>query len=57
MGGESLGLAKIICSSTGVCQGQEKGLDGLGRRAEGEYKKMFKKKKLILYLKKNNKTK
>ena len=26
MGGEALGLAKIICSSTGECQGQETGV-------------------------------
>ena len=26
MGGEDLGLAKIMCSSTGECQGQEAGV-------------------------------
>jgi hypothetical protein len=37
LGGEDLGLAKIICPSTGECQGQEAGVCGLGSRAgEGE---------------------
>jgi hypothetical protein len=35
MGGEALGLAKIICPSTGECQGQEMGVGGLGSRAGG----------------------
>jgi hypothetical protein len=35
MGGEALGIAKIICPSTGECQGQEAGVGGLGRRACG----------------------
>jgi hypothetical protein len=30
MGGEALSLAKIICPSTGECQGQEAGVGGLG---------------------------
>jgi hypothetical protein len=30
-----IGLAKIICSSTGECQGQEAGVGGLGSRAGG----------------------
>jgi hypothetical protein len=30
-----LGLAKIICSSTGECQSQEVGVGGLGNRAGG----------------------
>jgi hypothetical protein len=30
-----LGLAKIICQSTGECQGQEAGVGGLGMRAGG----------------------
>ena len=38
MGGEALGIAKIICPSTGECQGQEAGLGGLGNRAEGGYR-------------------
>jgi hypothetical protein len=33
MGGEALGLVKIICPSTGECQGQEVGVGGLGSRA------------------------
>jgi hypothetical protein len=33
MGGEAFGLAKIICLSTGECQGQEAGVGGLGSRA------------------------
>jgi hypothetical protein len=33
MGGEALGLAKIICPSTGECQGQEAGV-GVGWGAE-----------------------
>jgi hypothetical protein len=32
MGGEALGLEKIICPSTGECQGQEVGVGGLGSR-------------------------
>jgi hypothetical protein len=36
MGGEALGLAKIICPSTGECQGQEVGLGELGSRKRGE---------------------
>jgi hypothetical protein len=32
MGGDALGLAKIICPSTGECQGQEMGEGGLGSR-------------------------
>jgi hypothetical protein len=35
MGGEVLGLVKIICPSTGECQGQEAGVGGLGSRAGG----------------------
>ena len=33
MGGEALGLAKIICPSTGECQSQEAGVGGSGSRA------------------------
>jgi hypothetical protein len=32
---EALGLVKIICPSTGECQGQEAGLGGLGSRRWG----------------------
>jgi hypothetical protein len=35
MGKEALGLVKIICPSTGECQGQEAGVGGLGSRAGG----------------------
>jgi hypothetical protein len=39
MGGEALGLVKIICPSTGECQSQEVGVCGLGSRAgEGGYR-------------------
>jgi hypothetical protein len=30
MGGEALGIVKIICPTTGECQGQEAGVGGLG---------------------------
>jgi hypothetical protein len=33
MGGETLGLVKIICPSAGECQGQEAEVGGLGSRA------------------------
>ena len=33
VGGETFGLAKIICPSTGECQGQEVGVGVLGSRA------------------------
>jgi hypothetical protein len=32
MGGEALGLGKIICPSTGECHGQEAGVGGLENR-------------------------
>jgi hypothetical protein len=32
MGGEALGLVKIICHNTGECQVQEVGVCGLGIR-------------------------
>jgi hypothetical protein len=38
MGGEALGLAKIICPSTGECQGQEAGVVGFGSRVGGVYR-------------------
>jgi hypothetical protein len=38
MGGEALGLVKIICPSTGECQGQEAGVGGLGSRVGGWYR-------------------
>ena len=33
MGGEALGLGKVICPSTGECQSQDVGVGGLGSRA------------------------
>jgi hypothetical protein len=38
MGGEALGLVKIICPSTGEYLGQEAGVGGLRSRVGGEYK-------------------
>jgi hypothetical protein len=38
VGGETLGLVKIICPSTGECQGKEAGMGGLGSRVEAEYR-------------------
>jgi hypothetical protein len=35
MGGEALGLAKILGPSKGECQGQEAGVGGLGSKAGG----------------------
>jgi hypothetical protein len=35
MGGEALGLEKIICPITGECQGQEVGVGGMGSRGGG----------------------
>jgi hypothetical protein len=35
MGGEVLGIAKIIWPNTGECQGQEVGVGGLGSSAGG----------------------
>jgi hypothetical protein len=36
MGGEALGIVKIICPSTGECQGQKAGVGALGIRGRGE---------------------
>jgi hypothetical protein len=38
MGGKSLGLAKIICPSTGECQDLEAGVGGLGSRVGRGYR-------------------
>jgi hypothetical protein len=38
MGEEALGLVKILCPSTGECQGQEVGVSGLGSRVWGGYR-------------------
>jgi hypothetical protein len=44
MGGEALGLVKIICPSIGECQGQEAGVGGLGSRAGGRYRGLLERK-------------
>ena len=44
MGGEALGFVKIICPSTGECQGQESGVGGLGSRAGGGYRGLLERK-------------
>jgi hypothetical protein len=36
MGGEALGLVKVLCHSIGEGQGQEAGVGGLGNRGRGE---------------------
>jgi hypothetical protein len=41
MGGEVFGLAKIICPSTGECQGQEVGVGGLGSRVVEGYRGLW----------------
>jgi hypothetical protein len=41
MGGEALGLAMIICPSTGECQGQDVGMDGLGSKVGGGYRELL----------------
>ena len=38
MGGEALGLAKIMCPSTEECQGQEAEVGGLGSKVGGGYR-------------------
>jgi hypothetical protein len=38
LGGEALGLVKIICPSTEECKGQEAGVGGLRSRAGGGYR-------------------
>ena len=38
MGGEALGLAKIICPSTWECQGQEMRVGRLGSSVGGGYR-------------------
>jgi hypothetical protein len=44
MGGEALGLVKIICPSTGKCQGQEAGVGGLGSKVVGVYRRLLERK-------------
>jgi hypothetical protein len=41
MGGEALGVAKIICPNTEECQDQEAGVGGFRRRAGGGYRGTF----------------
>jgi hypothetical protein len=41
MGGEALGLAKIICPNIEECQDQEAGVGGLGSRMEGGYRGLW----------------
>jgi hypothetical protein len=41
MRGEALGLAKIICPSTGECHGQEAEVGGLKSRARGGYRGLW----------------
>jgi hypothetical protein len=41
MGGEALGIVKIMCLSTGECQGLEAGLGGLGSREWGVYRGLW----------------
>jgi hypothetical protein len=36
MGGEALGLVKVLCPSIGECQGQEAGVGGVGSRGKEE---------------------
>ena len=36
MGGDALGLLKVLCPSIGECLGQEAGVGGLGSREKGE---------------------
>ena len=38
MGGEAIGLVKIICPSTGECQGLGLRVGGLGSKAGGRYR-------------------
>jgi hypothetical protein len=44
MGGDALGLAKIICPITRECQGQEAGLGWLGSSAGGGYRELSERK-------------
>ena len=41
MGGEALGIVKIICSSTGECQDQEAEMGGLGSRVGIGYRGLW----------------
>ena len=41
MGGESLGLMKILCPSIGECQGLDADVGGLGIRGRGKDEDIF----------------
>jgi hypothetical protein len=41
MGGEALGIVKIICPRTGERQGQEVGVGGLGSMVGGSYRGLW----------------
>jgi hypothetical protein len=47
MGGEALGLLKVLCPSIGECQGQEAGVGGLGSRGRGGGDKGYLERKLV----------
>jgi hypothetical protein len=36
MGGEAIGLVKVLCPNIGECQDKEAGVGGLGSRGKGE---------------------
>jgi hypothetical protein len=44
MGGEALSFVKIICPSTGECQGPNVGVGGLGSRVGGGYRGLLERK-------------
>jgi hypothetical protein len=46
MGGEALGLVKVLCHNIGECQGQEAGVGGLGSRVRGESDSGFSERKI-----------
>jgi hypothetical protein len=41
MGGEALGPVKVLCPSTGECQGQEASVGGLVSRGKGKAEGVF----------------
>jgi hypothetical protein len=44
MGGESLGLVKILCLNRGECQGKEAEMVGLCSRVGGRYRGLYERK-------------
>jgi hypothetical protein len=46
LGGEALGLVKVLCPSIRECQGQEAGVDGLGSRGRWRGDEVFSEGKL-----------